>query len=197
MAATMAAGVARIRAQGHPTIRTATARRTRSVVSTSLEREIDRASGQQDGWQEVAGVAVGFPHHRRGAVVAGLFHQVNEPRQRGLLGGIGHPDVEQAVTVQGARKYLVPLALVAGHGFSRDRALVDRRLAPLDRAIGGDALAGAHHDQVAGLQVLDMDFDLLAIAQHAGLVGQLVHEAMDRPVRSARRPRPPAPRRGA
>ena len=26
-----------------------------------------------------------------------------------------------------------------------------------------------------------MDFDLLAIAQHAGMVGQLVHEAVDRP----------------
>ena len=42
--------------------------------------EIDRAGSQQDGGQKVAGVAVRFPHHRRGAVVAGLFDQVNEPR---------------------------------------------------------------------------------------------------------------------
>ena len=39
MAATIAAGVARINAQGQPTMRTATARRTRSAVSALPEEK--------------------------------------------------------------------------------------------------------------------------------------------------------------
>ena len=73
-----------------------------------------------------------------------------------------------------------PTATSTGHGFAGQHRLVDRRLALDDDAVGGDLLAGPDDEQVADLQLVDRDEDLLPVAQHARLLGPELEQLADR-----------------
>ena len=83
------------------------------------------------------------------------------------------------MAVERTRVDLVGLGLVARNRLARDRALIDARLACFDQPVGRDTLPGAHDHEVAGRQLLDGDFQLLALAKHARAAGQALDELVD------------------
>ena len=109
-----------------------------------------------------------------------LPHELDDPGNRGVLARASDLHMQQAVAVDSPRVDLFPLALVARYRFAGDRTFIHARLSALDQAVGGDPLARANHDDVAGNQLFDCYLDLLAVTQQHRLVRQLLDKAMDR-----------------
>ena len=140
---------------------------------------VGSAGGQQQCRQEVLGVAVGGAHHR-GAVLFRFANQLDDARQRRVLGRRGNPYVQQPVAVQRARVDFVALGFLPRQRFPRDRAFVDARLSARHHPVRRDSLSGPDDDQVADLEVLNVNILLDAVAQPARGVRQLLDKALDR-----------------
>ena len=127
--------------------------------------EGQRRQAHHDG-HEHAGDAV----HRgldRQLAALGLLDQGDDPRQRGLRTDGAHAYAELAGGVEGAGTDRVPRLLVHRQGLAAEHGFVHCAVAIEDLAIGGDALARAQLEHVAGLQLLERDPDGPAVAAHA------------------------------
>ena len=111
---------------------------------------------------EDAGDAVGEPLDRR---LAGLRvgDQARDLRERGVAADAGGADDEAPAGVDGRAGDFGAGADLDGDRLAGEHAHVDGRVAVLDGAVGGDLLAGADDEAVAGLQLLDRDAALAAV----------------------------------
>ena len=150
----------------------------------AARQHVDRPCREQDGRKEVAGVAVSDPHHGSGPMVPGFFHEVDQSGQGRIVPGIGDPDVQQAVCVDGAREHFVAHGLVPRHRFSGNRTFVNGGLSPDDDAVRGDPLSRADGDHVVAHQILNMDLDFFAIPNDASVMRQLIDESVNRSFRA-------------
>jgi len=172
MAATMAVGVARMRGAG------AGHDEDGDGAQPVASEEESQRGGQQEGGQEVAGKAVGEALDG-GLAEAGFLDQAGDAGERGVVAGARDADAKKAVTVERAGEDLGAGVLVGGKRLAGDGAFIDAGRALHDHAVGRDALAGAHQDDVAGLQGGGIDLDLLAVADQARTAGELLDEAGD------------------
>ena len=70
--------------------------------------------------------------------------------------------------------------LLDRHRLAGEHGLVDRAGAGHHLAVGGDLLARADAEQVAGHHLLDRDHDLLVVPHHPGLLGPQLEQGPDR-----------------
>ena len=88
--------------------------------------------------------------------------------------------MDGAALVHRAGGHAVARPLQRGHRLARDGGLIERRLARDDRAIRGDALAGADDDLVADGELLDGHDACLAAAHNRRLLRREAHELLER-----------------
>ncbi len=178
----MAVGVARPRAQGQAMTSTATAACMAAPASPPIaepQAEGDGGDGQHHR-DEDPGDAVGEVLDG-GLGGLGLLHQAHDLGQGGLgphSGGLHH---QVAVLVDRGPEHRVPGAPLHRHRLPGEHALVHRRGSLHHPAVGGDALPGSDHHQVAGAHRGDGDAHLDPVATQAGLLGAEFQQAGHRP----------------
>ena len=176
-----AVGVARPRAQGQAMIRTATAAvkavaaeapKASQPASVSSERTITTGTkiAETRSASRCTGALPDWAASTRRAICASA---VSAPTlvARTIEPAIG---VDRRAGDVGADRDLDRQRLAGQH------RLVDRRLALDDDAVGRDLLAGADDEQVADLELGDGNEHLLAVAQHARLLGAELQQLADR-----------------
>ena len=88
---------------------------------------------------------------------ARLLHQSHNLRQAGVLAHARGPHVKQALQIHRPARDRVPRPLGHRRRLSRDHGLVAVAGAPHDAAVGGNARAGQHAQQVAALDERGVD----------------------------------------
>ena len=113
-----------------------------------------------------------------GAAALGVLHQLHNLREHGIGPHLGHPEAKGAGFVERGPKHGVARLLLHRQAFAREHGLVQGRVAFGDEAIGGHLFAGAHHDYVAQVHLLDGHIHFRAIGpHHAGGFGLQADEA--------------------
>ncbi len=145
----------------------------------------------------------GEEHHRRGvdpgetvhpllagrAVRPALLDQVDHPRQGGVAGGMGHPDLEDAFAVDRPGVHFAALLHVHGEGFTGDRRLVHRGPAPGHHAVQRDFLPGPDdhpHPRHGGLR--RDHFGAALLAEDPRHRRRERHQGLDRPAGAGHAP---------
>ena len=108
-------------------------------------------------------------------LLAGVFHQLEDARNGGLLEGLAYLHRDLTRHVHAAGNYLGALFHVARHRFASKRCRVKLGRAFDDGAVQRNALAGLHHNLVAHADFVRVDFYQLAIAHDVGIVGGNIH----------------------
>ena len=130
--------------------------RERGVLA-GAEPEPQRGHRQPDhDGHEDGGDTVGEPLHGRLAAL-GVAHQPRDLCERGVGADPRGPDHEPPAGVDRGAGDGVAGLLLDRHGLAGEQRLVDRASTLLDDPVGGDLLAGAHDEAVAGLELLDRD----------------------------------------
>ena len=108
----------------------------------------------------------------------GLFDGMDDARQRGVSRRRGDPVLEGACRVHRGRVDRIVLRFFHRQAFARDGGLVHGRAAADDDAVGGDALARTHSDDVTRLQFGGGYFQPLAICLlHGGRFRRQVQQS--------------------
>src|SRR6202041_2784443 len=82
----------------------------------------------------------------------GLLDQADEPRELGVAADVDRPHDQAAGEHDGAAGYAVALGGLARDRLPGHHRAIDRGLAELDLAVGGDGLARPDDEPVAGPQ---------------------------------------------
>ena len=145
-------------------IRTATAAVNANVAlwpapsqKPSVATAIVKTVGHED-----AGDPVGEPLHRRLAGLR-LGDEAGDLRERGVAADLGGADDQASAGVDRRAGDLRAGADLDRDGLAGQHAHVDRGVAVLDDAVGGDLLAGADDEPLADLQLVDRDAPLAAV----------------------------------
>ncbi len=126
------------------------------------------------------------------ALLAGAGDEVEDLLEAALGDGAEDGGLDGVVGVDGAREELIADADFAGHGLAGDGGLVDLAFALQDACIGGDALAGADADALAGGQGVGTGLDPGGVArvvgaEHEGLDGHELVQGLDLALRALHR----------
>ena len=132
---------------------------SQAISVTTATRDDDR--------HEHGGYPVGQPLHRR-LPGLGLGDQPGQLGQLGVRADPGGPDHQPPVGVHARAGHGVARADLGRHRLTGEHRGVHRRAARGDDAVGGDLLAGPHHELLPRGQLLRRDSHLHAIAQHRG-----------------------------
>ena len=155
------------------------ARRRRRASATSVASETDDHDRDEDGRD-----TVDEPLDRRLARLR-LGDEARDLRERGLGADPRRAHDEAPVGVERRADDLVAGADLDRDGLAGEHRLVDRRLAELDDAVGGDLLARPHDESVADAELVDGHEHLLSAAQHARLLRAQLEQRADRLARAA------------
>ena len=161
-----------------------------------IARHRPRAAGEHGGEGDEAGrPAVGEP--REGRARLGRLPRQAEDRGVGARGGVTlGAAAERRARVHPAAAELGAAPELGRQGFPGEGALVEGRGRVLQRAVGGDGLAGAHQQQVAradggGLDLLDASPRMRA-ARRGARATRSVRARVARPSAQASSASPPA-----
>ena len=159
------------------------------VVGAADERPHDGSDGGSDQREpeQQGGGAVGDPLRTRRGVLR-LGDEALDAREGRVVAGRGDLDAQARVGRDGARRDGVADGAGDGTGLTGDHGLVDVGTAVDDGAVGGDAAAGTHDDDIADAQVGGCDRDDLIALDPLGLVGQQRREGVERGTRLRERP---------
>ena len=109
-----------------------------------------------------------------------LLYQADHLTQEGILSHAGGPDPEGAVLIYGCPDRFGAFALCHRHGLARGEGFIHRALSGQDDPVGGNLLTGANYHDIALLQSMDRDRQLLAVALDPGLLCLQGQEPLDR-----------------
>ena len=115
----------------------------------------------------------------RGLGRGGVRDHLNDPAQRRVLAHAGRTGAEIAGLVHRRGGNRIAHGLVHGDGFSGQAGLVDRRAALQNHAVHRDALARPDHEDVARLDLLDGNRDLLPVPEQDGGLGLELHQTLE------------------
>ena len=149
-AATSAAGVARPSAHGHAMISTASPALNACSAGDPASSQPARVADGADEHRghEHAADPVGHPLDR-GLLRLGLLDQADQPGELGVAADVDRADDHAAGEHDGAAGHAVALGRLARHRLAGHHRAVDRGLAELDLAVGGDGLARPDDEPVA------------------------------------------------
>jgi hypothetical protein len=150
-----------------------------AVAPERRERQDDH-DGDEDG-----GHAVGEPLHRRSAAL-GLAHEPGDPRRRRVGADPRRADHEPPADVDRRARDRRPRPHLDRHRLAGQHAPVDRALALLDDAVGGELLAGPDHEAVPDDQSVGRNTVLAAVGvEHRGVLGGELEQRTQRRTRAA------------
>lgn len=117
-----------------------------------------------------------------GAAALGLSHELDDPRQHGVVPDLLRLDHEAAGLVHRPSDRRRPDFLGNRHRLARDHRLVDRAVPLDDDAVDRDLLARPHPQAVADLHGVELDFLLGAVGHDpAGGLGREVEQGANGP----------------
>ena len=177
-----AVGVASPRAHGQAMISTATAAVNANVALCPVPSQKPSVAmrDREDGRDEDAGDPVGEPLHRRLAGLR-LGDEPGDLRQRGVAADLGGADDQASAGVDRRAGDLRAGADLDRDGLAGEHAHVDRGVAVLDDAVGGDLLAGPDDEPLADLQLLDRDAALAAVGlEDRDVLGAELEQRLER-----------------
>ena len=175
-AAARASGVAIPRAHGQAITSTAMA-----CISASAGWPVHRPAGEgqhregQHRGNEDARHAVHRALHA-GAAAGRLLHGADNLRQRAVRTHAGGADLQDAAGIHAAADHRVARRLGTRRRFAGEHRFIGVRAAFEHDAIGGNALAGFHAEERAGLQRVHGDEALAAVHHQPRLAG---HQAIE------------------
>jgi hypothetical protein len=103
------------------------------------------------------------PLLRSELVAGGVAQYLGDLRGGGRLARLLHGDVNLACHHDGGREHLIADPLLGGRRFAGQRMLVDHRQPVDDDAVDRHDLAGVHHDDVALVERVERNLDLLPV----------------------------------
>ncbi|EXI73898.1 MAG: hypothetical protein AW07_02035 [Candidatus Accumulibacter sp. SK-11] len=135
-------------------------RRTAGEQPAAEGQPGDAADGRNEAFRD----AVGEPLHRQLAALC-MVDQADDSRQHGVGTDRSGAQREAAVAVDAAGVHTIAAALADRQRLAAEQRFVHLRTAGLDDAVGRNALAGTHAQQVADDDLVDRHLLLAAVAQ--------------------------------
>ena len=111
---------------------------------------------------------------------AGVVHEADDLRERGIVAHARGAEAESAVFVDGGGDDRVANMLFHGDALAGDGGLIDVAKALDDLAVHGDALAGPDDHDVAGDDLLGRHGDFHAVAHDHGGLGREIDQLAQR-----------------
>ena len=142
-------------------------------------RHDDGQRGHDDDAQRVLLLELVQEALRRGLLLLGVFHQLDDARQRALAGQASNLDVQRARLVERPLEDRAAGRDIHRYRLAGDGGLVYAGLATRDHAVDGQPLARFDDYHVAQPQVFDLDQHLQLAAAHQRFLGAQFDQRLD------------------